>query len=110
MTTRQSLIFPPIVRFARTVIQVIGAMVVAAPVALAAIPAETDETLYIVGVVGALVAIVSAGQNAWEASRDSAAKPGAHLAPASDSGQSYWAGLVVILLLLVIIFLATGRI
>lgn len=88
MTTKKSLVVSPRVRVIRTAIQTLVAVCAAVPAAIALLPVKAEHAAWVTGIAGAAVIVVSAAQNAWEASTDRTLKPGDR--GAVDTGALIW--------------------
>lgn len=74
MTAKAAL--TPTQRIARTVYQVVLALAVAIPAAIAALPIPAAAAAWAVGISGATVIVVTAGWNAYEQATGKTLRPG----------------------------------
>lgn len=97
-------------RFIRTALQVLVSLLAAVPIALGALPADPSDRhiVWAMGISNGLIILISAAQNALEASKNMTFTPGE--STGGDRGQISWPMLVIFVLLLIIILMATGAI
>lgn len=93
-------------RFIRTSIQILVSLLAAVPLALGALPSDPSDKhiIWAIGISNGLIILISAAQNAYEASKNVTFTPG------DDNGQITWPVLAIFVLILIIILMATGAI